>query len=72
MLRINVVSIATGVVLVFIAALLRYLYVISKLGLKAGPRPVGVGISLLSHHPLLYAVIVFFVGLYVGGRIFHR
>jgi len=72
MLRINVVSVVTGFVFVVFAAFLRYWYVLHKLGLslKFSHNPEGIDSRLLWQHPLLYGVIVFFVGLYMGGRIF--
>jgi len=74
LLRINMASIVTAVGFVFGAAILRYAYVVWKLsreGMMTG-GPSGIDTRLLFTHPLIYAVIVFVAGLYIGGRIFHR
>ncbi|HXY13845.1 MAG TPA: hypothetical protein VEI26_05030 [Terriglobales bacterium] len=71
MLRVNVISIAIGLAFVIATALIRAFYVVWRLKNAGLPSGGAIDIRLLFSHPLLYAVIVFFAGLYVGGRIFH-
>jgi hypothetical protein len=69
MLRVNLASILSGVVLVVIAALCRYWYVVQRMG--GYRRDVAVGVNAISpHHPFLYTIPIFLIGLYIGGRIF--
>ena len=70
-LRINAVSISIAFGFVIGAAILRYIYLGWRLHLFfTGERsPAGIDTTLLYPHPIPYAVILFLIGLYIGGRI---
>jgi energy-converting hydrogenase Eha subunit A len=68
-------NIATGVVFLITAAFIRYLYVARRMGLHpfrwdTRPQQFGIDVNLLFPHPILYAIGVFIVGVYIGGLMF--
>ncbi len=68
MVRISLASITTGFVFVVVAMLLRYWYILQRMGYR---KDVAVGVNaIFAHHPFLYVIPIFLAGLYAGGRLF--